>query len=85
MHSDMHTHLERDDNHENLLLLVRQDVLDKGPAGANQSQGDEQEGTLQPTEHASTRQGRDHQGIITQNQTSNPNIPTCGFVVWGTP
>lgn len=41
-------HLQWDHYPEDLLLLVRQHVLDEGPAGADQSDGDEEEGTLQP-------------------------------------
>lgn len=41
-------HLQWDDYPKDLLLLVRQHVLDKGPAGADQGDGDEEEGTLQP-------------------------------------
>ena len=43
-----HTHLQRDDNHEDLLFLVRQDVFNESPAGANQCQCDEQECPLEP-------------------------------------
>ena len=40
------TYLQRDDNDEDFLLPFRQDVLDKGPAGANQQDGHKQEGTF---------------------------------------
>lgn len=41
-------YLERNDNHEDLLVLIRQDVLDEGPASADEGDGDEQQCTLQP-------------------------------------
>lgn len=49
------THLQRDDDHKYLLLLVRQDVFHKSPAGANQSQCDEEERPLESTGHMSSR------------------------------
>lgn len=39
-------YLERDDNHEDLLVFIRQDVFDEGPASADESDGDEQQCTL---------------------------------------
>lgn len=50
----MYTHLQRDDNHEDLLFLVRQDVFNKSPAGANQCQCDEQESPLEPGKYINT-------------------------------
>lgn len=47
-------YLQRDDYHKYLLLLVREDVFDKSPAGADQSQSDEEESALQPESHKST-------------------------------
>lgn len=41
-------HLERDDNHKDLLVLIGKDVLNERPAGANEGNGDEQQGTFQP-------------------------------------
>lgn len=49
-----HTHLQGDDNHEDLLFLVRQDVFHKSPAGANQCQCDEQESPFEPGKHINT-------------------------------
>lgn len=40
------SHLQRDDDHENLLVLIGEDVLNKSPAGANESNGDEQQSAL---------------------------------------
>lgn len=42
----IYTHLQRYDYDKYLLFLVRQDVLDKSPAGADQCQCDEQERPL---------------------------------------
>lgn len=43
-------HLQGDHNPKNLLLLVRQNVLDEGPARADQGDGDEEERALEPGE-----------------------------------
>ena len=40
------TDLKWDDDDEDLLVPVRQDVFDEGPARANQHDSDEQKGTL---------------------------------------
>lgn len=40
-------YLERDDNHEDLLVFIGKDVLNEGPASANERDGDEQEGPFQ--------------------------------------
>lgn len=69
--SHAHTHLQRDDNHENLLFLVRQDVFNESPAGANQSQCDEQESALKPGKYINTN---------CKNQTQN--ILTLNFISW---
>lgn len=44
------THLQRDDDHKDLLLLVRQDVFHKSPAGSNQSQRNEEQRPLESAE-----------------------------------
>lgn len=40
-------YLERDDDHEDLLVFVGKDVLDERPAGADERDGDEQQGPFQ--------------------------------------
>lgn len=40
------SHLQRDDDHENLLVLIGEDVLNKSPACTNESNGDEQQGAF---------------------------------------
>ena len=41
------TNLKWKDDHENSLLSVCEDVLDEGPPGADQHDGEEEQGTLQ--------------------------------------
>lgn len=41
------THLQRYDNHKDLLVLVGEDVLDEGPASSYEHNGDEQHGALE--------------------------------------
>ena len=41
------TNLKWKDDHENSLLSVREDVLDEGPPGSDQHDGEEEQGTLQ--------------------------------------
>lgn len=53
-HTHTHTDLQGDDDHEDLLLFVRQDVFDKSPAGADECQGDEEQSSLQPGGHNHT-------------------------------
>lgn len=48
------THLQRDDDHKYLLLLVRQDVFHKSPAGSDQSQRDEEQRPLESAENSSS-------------------------------
>lgn len=36
-------YLEWDDNHEDLFVFIREDVLDESPASANERDGDEQQ------------------------------------------
>lgn len=50
----MHTHLQRNDDHEDLLFLVRQDVFNESPAGTDQCQCDEEEGPLEPGKYSNT-------------------------------
>lgn len=49
-----HTHLQRDDNHKDLLLLVRQDVFHEGPACADQCQCNEEKSSFEPEKHINT-------------------------------
>lgn len=50
-------YLERDDNHEDLFVFIRKDVLDESPASANECDGDEQQRPLQTkTENISPTQ-----------------------------
>lgn len=40
-------YLQRDDNHEDLLVFIRKDVLNESPASADERNGDEQQCPLQ--------------------------------------
>ena len=40
------SYLEREDDHEDALLLVREDVLDERPPGPDQHDREEQQGAL---------------------------------------
>lgn len=46
-----HTHLQRNDYHEDLFFVVRQDVFNKSPASSNQCQCDEQESPLKSVKY----------------------------------
>lgn len=51
----IYTHLQRDYNHKDFLLLVRQDVFNKSPACANQCQCDEQKSPFKSGRYKCTK------------------------------
>lgn len=66
-------HLQRDDDHKDLLVLVREDVLDEGPTSANECDGDEQQCPLQAGGEESRVQGpRVATAVCLQHPTPQP-------------
>lgn len=52
----MRTHLQRYHDHEDLLLLVGEDVFNESPAGADQCECDEEESPLEPAKYSNVHQ-----------------------------